>query len=823
MNEQFGRALLSVWFTIAVWSAFPAHTQAQRVGAAAGSELSPEAIEEYKQQSRELVSFLEYMMNYLGNPEATTQQKETIITQSYLKAFRDEDVQIEDDLAEDRSVVTNKNIQSYLKDIDFFFQEAKFDLSVDDVSYYVSDEGKKFFRVTLSRNLQGTTVDGDTVNSNQIRYVEINLNEVEQDLRIASVYTTKLSEREELANWWSEVSESWRQFFKAQVGAEDWDSANYRMLREIVRLDRIDLSNNHTIFDLEPLGKLVDLRHLNISDTQVNDLYPLRNLTKLEALLCRRTDVADLEPLKYATSLRELIIEETKINDLSVLRNFTKLEKLNCSNTPVYELVPLKSLRDLRCAKTDVTSLEPLATMTNLVYLDCSETSVSDLQPVASTSGVTWLNLENTPVVNLEPLQALTKLQVLVLNSTPVENLEALNGLPALEKIYCDNTPIKQDEASRFMVINPQVLVIYESEELLSWWQALDAEWKEIFSSYVSLDTLNKENLAQIANLTEIDISNHRDVRRLDPLSVLTNLQRLNCESTSISNLDALRGMINLQYLNCASTQVDSIGALSNTPNLRVLNLDQTSVSSLQPLEGITGIQRLSCENTPIRENKVLEFIREHPETVVIYKTGQLSMWWNQLPPAWKEELGKQVSIAEIPDREQLHELAFLKSLTIEENSRITSLDPLREFVRLTELTLTGTQVATLEPLRNMFTLRALICARNPIRSLEPLAGLTELTYLDCQNTPVEDLRPIRDLVSLETLKCSGTQVSKLKPLSSLINLRQLECYNTSVKKLKHLRDLYQLEELRCYNTRISSREVDKFRDNHPDCEVVYY
>ncbi|MGD1894209.1 MAG: hypothetical protein ACFB15_26890 [Cyclobacteriaceae bacterium] len=818
MSKRLGSLVLFVWLGMATVSSLVAQSPN-----ANGPELSPEAITEYKDQSKELVSFLEYMMNFLGNPKATTQQKETIITQSYLKAFRDEDVQIEDDLAEDRSVVTNKNVQAYLKDIDFFFQEAKFDLSIDDVSYYVSDAGKKFFRVTLSRNLQGITVDGDTVNANQIRYVEINLNEAEKDLKIASMYTTKLSEREELANWWSEVSQPWQEYFKAQIGAEDWDSVNYRMLREIVRMDEIDISGNQRIYDLEPLGKLIDLRYLNISDTRLDDLYPLRNLTKLEILDGSETAVTDLGPLKYATSLREMIIDGTRVSNLNVLSNFTKLEMLYCSNTPVYELPPLGSLKDLRCANTAVTSLEPLASMTNLVYLDCSETSISDLHPVASTAAVTWLNLENTPVGNLEPLQALTKLQVLLLYSTPVENLESLNGLPALEKIYCDNTPITQAVANRFMTINPQTLVIYESAQLQEWWTALTPAWQEVFSQYVPLDAIDKERLAQVANLVEIDISGNQSIQTLEPLSTLVNLRRLNCEQTGISSLDALQSMVNLEYLNCAGTKVDSIGALSNAQNMKVLNLDKTQVNSLLPISEISGIQRLSCEGTPLDQGKIIQFIREHPETVVIYKTDQLSLWWNGLSPSWKDELREQVTIGDIPDREQLHEIAFLQTLTIEDNGKIGSLEPLQEFVRLTELTLTGTRVSDLSPLSTMSTLRALICARNPIRSLEPLASLTELIYLDFQNTPVEELKPVRDMISLETLKCSGTQVSKLKFLSSLINLRELECYNTQVKKLKPLRDLYQLEVLRCYNTRISSREVDKFRQNHPDCEVIFY
>lgn len=814
MNKRFGTTLLSLWLSIVVCPILVAQSTS--------NELSPEAIAEYKEQSKELISFLEYMMNFLGNPEATTQQKETIITQSYLKAFRDEDVQIEDDLAEERSVVTNKNVQAYLKDIDFFFQEATFNLSVDDVSYYVNN-GKKFFRVTLSRNLQGTTVDGDTVNANQIRYVEINLNEAEKDLKIASIYTTKLSEREELANWWSEISSPWQAYFKAQVGAQDWDSANYRMLREIVRLDEIDISGNQAVYSLEPLGKLIDLRYLNIADTPLDDLYPLRNLTKLEVLDCSQTSVSDLSPLKYATSLREISCEHTNVTDLSVLTNFSKLEKLYCSHTYVHQIPAIKGLQDLRCASTAITNLESLAAMTDLVYLDVSETSISDLQPVASTASVTWLNLENTPVVNLEPLKELANLETLVINNTPVESLKALNGLSKLQKVYCDNTPIKKPEANRFMAVNPQVLVIYASEQMLDWWQALAPEWQQIFGEYVSLDTINKENLAQVANLTEIDISSHPNVQTLEPLAVLTNLTTLNLQNTRISDLTPLEGMVNLEHLNLAKTKVDSVGAISGARNLKNLNIDNTQVRSLLPLNGISGIERLSCENTPIEVSKIRQFIREHPQTIVIYKTEQLSLWWNTLSPAWKKELQEQVMVGDVPDREQLHELAFLSSLTIEDNSQISSLDPLREFVRLTELTLTGTRVANLSPLSDMYTLRALICARNPIRDLEPLASLTDLVYLDFQNTPVEDLRPLRDMISLETLKCSGTQVDRLKHLSSLINLRQLECYNTDVKKLKRLRDLSQLQVLRCYNTRISDREVRKFRQANPDCEVVHY
>lgn len=787
-------------------------------------DLDTEEVEEYKEQARQMVSFLEYMMNFLGSKKATAREKETIINQSYQKAFKDENVQIEDDLAEDRQVVTNKNVQAYLKDIDFFFKQAKFELNVNDISYYVTDKGKIFFRVTVNRNLQGVTVENDTINANQVRYIEINLDESEKDLKIASIYTTKLSEKEELANWWSEVPESWRNFFKQQIGAENIDSASYRMLREIVNIEKVIVAGRKDMHRLEPLAKLTNLKYLDISGTNVTDLMPLRNQTKLETLICSDTRVADLEPLKYSTNLRELICNNTLIEDLGILINFSRLEKLYCEGTPIYELQELPGLKDLRCGSTSITSLAPVANMKDLVYLDCSQTSINDLKPLAGNTKLSWLNIENTPVTDLSPLSDLTALNILICNNTPVQDLDPLKGLPALEKVYCDKTPISQQQANRFMAINPNTLIIFETGELQGWWNELDRSWQKVFNQYVSLgDSLSKEKLAQIANLTEIDITDNTGIRNLAPLARLTSLKVLKCAHTNISNLDPLSELIELQYLDCSNTVVDTIGALSNARNLRTLIIDNTRVNSLLPLQDISSIRKLSCEHTPIQDDKILQFIHNHPESIVIYKSDQLGIWWNDLSPSWKNVLMDKVNMSGVPTQEQLHEMIFMRQLIIEENNSIHDLSPLQEFVRLNELVVSNTQVSDLNPISSLTTLQSLTCSRNPIRSLEPVSKLVNLTYLDCSNTPVEDLKPLKNSIELEVLKCYGTQVKKLKPLSSLINLKQLECYNTNVKRLKHLKGLHELQELKVYNTRVSSKEVNRFKEWHPDCRVVYY
>ncbi len=76
---------------------------------------------------RDLVAFFQLLLNTLGSSTTSARDKDVVITQSYAKIFRDAKVQIEDDLDEDRKTITNKDVVAYLKDVDFFFTDARFE------------------------------------------------------------------------------------------------------------------------------------------------------------------------------------------------------------------------------------------------------------------------------------------------------------------------------------------------------------------------------------------------------------------------------------------------------------------------------------------------------------------------------------------------------------------------------------------------------------------------------------------------------------------------------------------------------------------------
>ncbi|PZR05035.1 MAG: hypothetical protein DI539_25225, partial [Flavobacterium psychrophilum] len=71
------------------------------------------------------------------------------------------------------------------------------------------------------------------------------------------------------------------------------------------------------------------------------------------------------------------------------------------------------------------------------------------------------------------PLKGLDNLEKLSVNWTQVSDLTALASLRKLQRVYCDHTLIKKDVAEAFMLSHPRVLVIYDSEDMRGWWNAL--------------------------------------------------------------------------------------------------------------------------------------------------------------------------------------------------------------------------------------------------------------------------------------------------------------------------------------------------------------
>ena len=153
--------------------------------------LTDKDIKEYEVQVQQMVLYLEETLNFIGDPSVPAKEKDIIFKDSYNKVFRDEEVQVEDDLDDNRGIAINKDVQAYLKDVDFFFDNVTFNFDIQSITPQTNDLGETFFKVSMVRTITGKTISGDSINNSKNRFLEINLDSYKKELKIVSFYTTK--------------------------------------------------------------------------------------------------------------------------------------------------------------------------------------------------------------------------------------------------------------------------------------------------------------------------------------------------------------------------------------------------------------------------------------------------------------------------------------------------------------------------------------------------------------------------------------------------------------------------------------------------------
>lgn len=858
--------------------------------------LSPQEIDSYKQQCEQMVNFLEGTLNFLGDSLSTVQEKEIVINESYIKIFRDTEVQVEDDLDENRETPVNKNIQAYLKDVDFFFKRVHFTFDIRQIEQLMVEDGSLFFKVKLIRQLDGVTVQGDKVSSTRERFLEINLDPFKKDLKIVSFYTTKLNEREELRHWWNTMAFEWREFFGKDILVYDSlpmidvlhlkadafvalrpftiirndsfmivdrdtlsmafreklhghrpdtviflqdtllsmlpdtitadVSPIYAMLRRFNQTKEVNISYKTHFTQLEPLTELSELEVINFSNTPVSDIAPLRNLNKLKAIYFSGTQVSDLSPLQYSVNITELYAFDTPIQNLEVMQYFRRLEKLYCFNTTVSDLSPLRNLKTLtalRLSGTQIASVEPLSELTALQLLDLSNTALNKVDALAAMDKLQLLNLDHTSVDDLSPLNKLNSLSILQISHSAVSSLEPLANLEKLSKVYCDHTEITPQQARQFMQQHPQVLVVYETEALKSWWDTLPIYWKSILAKEAGIsDKPGGEELHRIINIKTLDLSSITYLQQLEPVARLSMLESLWLSGTEITDLRPLENLSFLKLLDISNTRISNLNPLKTLYNLEQLNISNSRVESLEPLHELDELQLLQADGSRIKAAQVYDLKIAQPAVSVIYQTESLMLWWGNLDNAWRQIFEQYIDVDVNPDAKQLQAIADLKEVKVD-NVSLQSLSPLSRLYFLEKLQLNGSGIQDLSPLSDKKFLRQLYINGNPIEHLQALAGLTQLEELNIESTPISDLGPLQNLINLKVLNAGGTQIKSLKPLGGMNKLEELSIFNTRVKKLSPADQLPALKHLKCYNTRISSKDIERLKQQRPELNILYY
>ncbi|OYX12394.1 MAG: internalin, partial [Algoriphagus sp. 32-45-6] len=502
----------------------------------------------------------------------------------YLKIFRDAKVQVEDDLLLDRKVVTNKDVTAYLKDIEFFYKNVQFKFKIREVKPGQKENGEVFFLASLDRTITASGLNGEKISNTKPRFVEINLQDNSQELKIVSIYTTKVSRDEELKTWWNGLSDSWKSYFKGRFQLAETDSADLDMLYRFVSIDSLNLSGNRAIKSLSPLSELRDLKVVDISNTQIQDLGPISNVTFLESLNISSTPTSDIQFIKYSDRLRFLDISNTQVDSIAELINLKNLISLKIQKAPIASFSVInefQNLEELDLRESGFNNAENIKSLKKLKKLNLSRNYLINFSALQGLEAMQILDLSETNIQDLSPLSGMADLEILDITQTPVGDLNPLANLQKLKKVSADQTQITPLAADNFVRSHPGILLIHHVKDLESWWDALSVAWKEV---------LKKINPQITSNQPSIEV-----------LTQTVMVTDLNLDASGIATLNPITRFVNLSSVSFSDNPlVDDLLPLSELKLLKKIVGKNTAVSDLSSIEEIQGLESIDLEGSKV-------------------------------------------------------------------------------------------------------------------------------------------------------------------------------------------------------------------------------
>jgi Leucine-rich repeat (LRR) protein len=226
-------------------------------------------------------------------------------------------------------------------------------------------------------------------------------------------------------------------------------------------------AQNRGITDLRGLGRLRNLRRLNLEDNRIGDVSPLAALSKLEYLSLRNNGITSLEDIQFSSlkaipldglSLRHNVVRypdgsQNRLSDISALSSFQSLKFLELRDNHIGDVQPLSSLTNLEVLDISQNPVqdthgEYLVFLVQLQELNLRETGIKSLQFLNRLPNLRYLNLHsNAHIISIAPITELHALEELILANVPIgDELRVLSSLSNLHRLNIRNCSIQDLE-----------------------------------------------------------------------------------------------------------------------------------------------------------------------------------------------------------------------------------------------------------------------------------------------------------------------------------------------------------------------------------------
>ncbi|WEV47141.1 LPXTG cell wall anchor domain-containing protein [Bifidobacterium sp. ESL0690] len=295
----------------------------------------------------------------------------------------------------------------------------------------------------------------------------------------------------------------------------------------------LNLDSRYPVGSLEGVQYLTKLENLQIQDSSVIDLAPIRSLSRLKFLSLRsiKPRTLDIAPVSGLSNLESLDINTYTINNFDALAGvgkFPKLKDLNLSADNLTNLNGLKDMHSLRALWLDGNHLD-------------EKGSLGALAGVGRFPDLNTLSLQNTPISDPSAFKDLTNLQDLLITYpySPITNMDWAKNLTNLKRLWVVST------------------------------------------SLANIDGL--AGVGRFPNLEELRLHDGT-MTNVNALKNLTSLKTLEVSNAKLTDVQGLKNLTGLTSLDLNGNQILDVDALSGLPAVTEMNLTGNAITDVSKL-----------------------------------------------------------------------------------------------------------------------------------------------------------------------------------------------------------------------------------------------
>lgn len=184
-----------------------------------------------------------------------------------------------------------------------------------------------------------------------------------------------------------------------------------------------------------------------------------------------------------------------------------------------------------------------------------------------------------------------------------------------------------------------------------------------------------------------------------------------------------------------------------------------------------------------------------------------------------------------ISDLSPLSNLTNLTYLEIS-GANITNISSLRNFSKLTSLTISLESNTDISPLSGLQNLEHLVLNGADLSDISALSSISQLSTLEIKNEvfktignsiPFPEINALSNLTNLTSLKLSNFDLTNLSSLAGLVKLSDLELKGGTITDISPLENLTNLKTLDLsYYEGLDNSEVDSLRSKLPTTNIIF-